>query len=419
MLLKQNMETEKKISQQSNPQAQVRCRAVIIGIGDGGCHAVEHIAHHWEDVPELVAMNTDISQTSKPENIRCVEIGRDVMKGMGTGGDPRVGRRAAESDMDKIRDLFTEKDMAFLVVGLGGGTGTGAAPLIIEEARKAGVLTLCFAMLPFEFEGKQRMEHANRGLSALQEVADGVICIPNQRLFKLIEKRANITMGFQNADEVLSKGIWAVWHELCRECGFKGINLDFSDLRTLVKNSTGRCVFGYSEGTGADKVELVIKGIRDHPLLNQGQVMANTYSFLVSVVGGPDLSLQTVDQIITGILKIARKDALIKTGVGCEPDWKDKVSVMILVSEKDQVPEAGHQARAEKEDILDETEEHVDKQTGRPKPARKKKLRQATLFQTWGRFKEIDSTIVEGNNLDIPTYIRRGILIRKAKDDAL
>ncbi len=417
--MKQNMKKREEISRNNSPQAQVRCRAVIIGLGDGGCHAVAHIARHWKDVPELIAINTDISQTPNPKNIRCVEIGRDVMKGMGTGGDPRVGRRAAESDMDTIRELFTEKDMAFLIVGLGGGTGTGAAPLIIEEARKAGALTLCFAMLPFEFEGKQRMEHANRGLSALQEVADAVICIPNQRLFKLIEKRANITKVFRKTDEVLNKGVRAIWHELCREGGFQGINLDFSDLRTLVKNGTGRCVFGYSEGTGADKVELVIKGIRNHPLLNQGQVMANAYSFLVSIVGGPDMSLQTVDQIMTGILEIARKDALIKTGVGCDPDWKDKVSVMILVSEKEKVPEAGHPPRTEKEDILDETEEHINKQTDRSKPARKKKLMQANLFQTWGRFKEVDPTIVDGSNLDIPTYIRRGILIQKTKDDAL
>ena len=398
-------------------QRESRCRVVIIGLGHGGCNTIAHTARQWKDCPELVALDTDISAVPKSPRIRSVQIGKDVMKGMGTGGDPRVGRRAAESDIDVIRELFIDADLVFLVVGLGGGTGTGAAPLVLEKARSADALTLCFAMLPFEFEGKQRMKYAEMGLAALQEAADGVICLPNQRLFKTGEKRANISKAFQKADDMLSRGVHAVWRAISMAGGVSGINLDFADLRALIKNSSGRCVFGCAEGTGPDKVNMVLKSIRNNPLLDHGQVMMNAYSFLVSIAGGPDLSLHDVDQIMAGILSMGNEDALIKTGVCSEPDWKDKVFLTVLVSEKKSAQEPESLAPAAFAD-MGESEDRVTGKKGGPEPAQAKKMTQASLFEGHSRFMGVDPTIVEGSNLDIPTYIRRGILIQKARNNS-
>ena len=398
------------------------CRVLIAGVGTGGCHAVAEMARQWKDGPGMVAINTDTRDFVDVEGVNCVRMGAQIMKGMSTGGDPRVGRRAAEADGETIRELFHDLDLVLLVVGLGGGTGTGAAPVVVEEARKAGVLTLCFAMMPFEFEGQRRMEQAQRGFLALKDAADGVICLPNQRLFEIIENRTNIAEAFRKADDVLYRGIQAVWRIICR----KGIiNLDFADIRALLQEGNGQCVFGYAEGQGPDKIEMALQTIRADPLLQHGQIMAQAQSYIVSIIGGTDMTLQDVDGLMQGIAAVGRSDALAMAGVSCDPALQNKVFVTILAAEKTAEKTAEKPAESASqpcqppaiiETVTPPPAARIEKDQGSPKM----KLTQGTLFDPaeQGRFKDIDPTIIEGSNLDIPTFIRRGIMIQKVRNSS-
>lgn len=386
-------------------------RTLVVGLGNGGCRVVTAMARQWKEGPRVAAVNTDGRSLAEAGDLAGLHIGARVIKGLGTGGEPRMGQRAAESDIEAIRGLFRDVDVVFLVVCLGGGTGTGAAPLLVEEARKSGALTLCFASLPFEFEGKRRMEHARRGLMALQALADAVICLPNQRLLELVEDKTNIVAAFQQTDDMLARGLKAVWCVISR----RGvINLDFEDVSALVHKGNGRCVFACAEGTGADKVKQVLEAVRRHALLQHGAVLAGAEAFLVTVMGGSDLALREVDQLMAGIAKISRSEALMMTGVCCECDWQDRLFVVFLVAEKKGAEDRTFIGSQPDEDPGGGLIPEASSAKPASEPVSRGKAKQPDLFEVvHGRFENVEATVVEGNNLDIPTYKRRGIMIQK------
>ena len=387
-------------------------RTLVVGLGNGGCKTVAAMARQWKEGPRVVAVNTDGRSLAEAGDLASLHIGARVIKGLGTGGEPRMGQRAAESDIEAIRELFRDVDVVFLVVCLGGGTGTGAAPLLVEEARKSGALTLVFGSLPFEFEGKRRMEHARRGLMALQAGADAVICLPNQRLLELVEDKTNIVAAFQQTDDMLARGLQAVWRVISR----RGvINLDFEDVSALVHKGNGRCVFACAEGTGPDKVNQVLKAVRHHALLNQGVVLAEAEAFLVSVMGGSDLSLKEVDQLMTGIAKIGRAEALIMTGVCCETKWQDRLFVVFLIVERKGADGLVFSAPPRDDEPGGGLISPVPAEEPTAEPGTRGKIVQVGLFDkvSQSRFKDVEATVVEGKNLDIPTFKRRGIMIQK------
>lgn len=381
---------------------------LIVGVGNGGCNAVQSIARQWPDGPKIVGVNTDQRALAELETIESIPIGESVLKGLGTGGDPRIARQAAESDIEKLRSLFNGIEFVIFAVGLGGGTGSGVAPLLIDEAKKAGALTLCFVMLPFEFEGSRRKERAERGLQVIRDLADGVICLPSQRLVTLIEDKANIREAFRRAETMLATGIQELWRVL--NCSSM-INFDFADLRDFLQNSTGNCVFCCSEGSGERRIKMVIDGIKRHVLFNNCQTLTDADSFLVCIIGGADLSISDVNEVVQGILALGNKETLVMTGVGCEPEWREKIRVTILAAEKrlENVKLAPADIEPARQDTKAHSKERLE--SGHPD------LIQAGLFDTveQGRFKGISPTIVDGSNLDIPTFIRRRIPIQKAK----
>ncbi len=377
------------------------CRILIVGVGNGAGRALSAMARQWQEGPDMVAINTDSHDFAKIDGLRFVQIGAQVMNGMGTGGDPQVGRRAAAEDVDAVRKLFHGVNLVLLVVGLGGGTGTGAAPLVAEEARKAGALVLCFGMLPFEFEGQRRMSRAQQGLLALNGVANGVICLPNQRLLDLVEDRANIAEAFQKADAMLGRGVQAIWRVLCR----KGvINLDFADVQALLQQGNGQCVFGCAEGEGPDRINLILQALREDPMLKRGQVLAQAHAYIISISGAADLTLKDVDSLVRGIGAAGGAESLAMVGVDCDAALKDRIFVTILASEP-----AGE---------APVNRDPVPAEPVKPAVVAKPDLIQGTLFDGagQGRFKDVDPTIIEGSNLDIPTFIRRRIMIQKTRD---
>jgi cell division protein FtsZ len=388
----------------SNSLSDEGLSLIIVGVGNGGGNTLQTMARLWQNGPRLVAVNTDQRAVSALEGVSGIYVGEKVLRGSGTGGDPRVARQAAESESEKLSALFNGIDLAIFAVGLGGGAGSGIAPFLIEEARKKGALTLAFAMLPFEFEGLRRKEQAERGLQALRDVADGVICLPNQRLMTLVKDKANFEEAFREAQTVLARGVREFWRILSRS---SIINFNFADLRAFLQNSHGNCIFCCSEGEGENRIETVLEGIRKSVLLNNCQSLAEADSFVVCVVGGDDLAINDVETVVKGILVLGRKDALAMTGVGSEPGWRQKIHVTILATEKGSTTAAGRDAARQparepgKEQA--EAEKHAMIQTG--------------LFDDLkdGRFKGVMPTIVDGNNLDIPTFIRRRIQVQKAR----
>lgn len=384
---------------------------LILGIGNGGGNAVQTIARQWPNGPRMVAVNTDQRALAQLENVERIHIGEKILKNLGTGGDPRIARQAAESDIEQLRPLFHNIELVIFAVGLGGGTGSGVAPLLINEAKKAGALTLCFAMLPFEFEGSRRKEQAERALQAIRDAADGVICLPSQRLTALVKDKTNILHeAFRMAETMLATGIREIWRVLNRS---SMINFDFADLRAFLHNSAGNCMFCCSEGNGERRIEMILDSISRHILLNSCQTLADANAFVICIIGGADLSIGDIEQVIKGILVHGRKEAHVMTGVGCEPDWHEKIHVTILAAETKQ---AGDQGAVREGD-------HARRQVMQKNSAGESAesvaagMVQTGLFDAveQGRFKGINPTIVNGNNLDIPTFIRRRISVQKAK----
>ena len=383
---------------------------LIVGIGNGGGNTVQTVARQWPNGPRMVAVNTDQRALAQLKNVDRVHIGEKILRGLGTGGDPRIARQAAESDIEKLRSLFNGIEIVIFAIGLGGGTGSGVAPLLIDEAKKAGALTLCFVMLPFEFEGSRRKEQAERGLQAIKDSADGVICLPSQRLTALVKDKSNIHDAFRRAETMLAIGIQELWRAINRS---SMINFNFADLRTFLNNSTGNCIFCCSEGTGEQRIEMILNGIKENILLNNCQSLSDTDSFVICIIGGEDLSIGDIDKVVKGVLSHGPKEAHAMTGVGCEPEWREKIHVTILASETEQ---------AVTNTSLTGTKHPLQNGIQKKKQDRASESIPGDMVQTGlfdvveqGRFKGVNPTIIDGSNLDIPTFIRRRIQVQKAK----
>jgi len=382
---------------------ELRCRVLVAGIGGGGGNVLGHALAGWDDPPTVAAINTDARALDATAIGLKVAIGRTVAKGMGTGGDAELGRLAANEDLDALRALVSGHDLLLLVAGLGGGTATGAAPVLARIAREEGLLVLAYVTLPFAFEGARRQEQAQEGLADLKQSADAVVCLPNQRLHALLPPDTSLPDAFAFVDRMMSAGIRGLWTLLARD---NMLNLDFSDLQSLVENSSNECCFGYGEGQGAGKAEQALRGLLEGPMLEKGRVIANSGAMILSVAGGPDLSLAELETIHRRFQEAARPGARISMGAAVLDDWTGRLALTVLAAEHWIPPpkpgtlviEAG-------------TEPPPDETAGR----RRKNVQQSELqlggANDRGRFRDVAPTIVEGADLDIPVYIRRGIRI--------
>jgi cell division protein FtsZ len=378
----------------------------IVGIGGGGCKIVDWIARSCPGGPSVVAISTDIEILSKSSATAKLQIGTVRTAGLGTGGDANLGKLAAEEDVEMIGSLFQGIDLIIFVVALGGGTGTGAAPVVLKAAREAGALTLCFAVLPFNFEGQQKKECAEQGVSALRDIADALIVVPNERLFEFIGI-ANVADSFEKADEVISDGVSSVW-KLIMQPGF--IGLDFAHLQTIVRNGGGVCTLGYGVGTGRDRIEVALKSIMEGPLLEKGEVISRARSLLVSIAGGSDLTLKEIDDIMKAISARKQKDAKLFMGTVVDKQVQDKIAITIIASEIWSAEPAVAQVEAKASENIEGGEK-----SRRGRPARAKDLQAKLKLEPTGkgRFKDVEPTVLDGEDFDIPTFVRRGISIER------
>ncbi|PYJ58454.1 MAG: cell division protein FtsZ [Verrucomicrobia bacterium] len=424
----------------------------VFGVGGAGCNAVEQIAQREFVGVEFVAVNTDVQALLDLSVGRVVPLGATLTRGLGAGGDPEVGRAAAEEDAEQLCQLCADAKVVVIVTGLGGGTGTGASPVLARAAKEAGALVLAIATLPFECEGARRRSQAQAGLEELKETADAVLCLPNQRVIKLIDEKTSLVETFKITNDLLAQGLRGIWRLLART-GI--INVDFADLCAVVRGQHAESSFACAEAQGEHRAREVVEMLLASPWLEGGTLLREAESVLVSIVAGSDLTMAEVNRVMSRI-NHACEYAHIIMGAAIEAELGDRLSVTVIAARQ---PEAGAADAVTAAAVLREGDETRSKRTAgetveasafdsqfieknppiRPpsrfvppppelgpekkqqlraqqkrKPYRKpgSKMRQGTLpleIVSRGRFEKSEPTIYHGEDLDVPTYIRRGV----------
>ena len=301
-------------------------RIRVIGVGGGGNNAVNRmIAANIRGV-EFVTVNTDRQALMKTEAPVQLVIGEKITKGFGAGANPDVGARAAEESMDDIKQMLTGADMAFITAGMGGGTGTGAAPLIAKMAHEMNILTIGIVTKPFGFEGRRRMEQAERGIKELRQYVDSLVVIPNEKLKQVSDTRITLGNAFEIADDVLRRGVQSI-SELINVPGF--INLDFADVTSVMKNA-GYAHMGVGGATGQDKAELAARAAISSPLLETS--IHGAKGILISITASHDVGLEEVDLASSMISREAHPDANVIWGLAFDDALDDEMRVTIIAT---------------------------------------------------------------------------------------
>jgi cell division protein FtsZ len=302
-------------------------RIKVIGVGGGGSNAVNRMVQVGLDGVEFIVANTDLQALKYNAAPIKLQIGSKLTKGLGAGADPNVGRQAALEDTEKIIQSLDGADMIFVTTGLGGGTGTGAAPVICSLASELGALTVAVVTKPFKFEGKKRLLQAERGLEALRECVDTIITIPNERLLTIIERTTTMNDAFVTADDVLRQAIQGI-SDLILVPGM--INLDFADVKTIM-SGMGFAMMGTGVGEGTDRAMDAARRAISSPLLEGASVMG-ARGVIINVTGGPDLSLVEVSEASAIVQEAADEDANIIFGAVVDPTLKGKVKITVIAT---------------------------------------------------------------------------------------
>ena len=318
---------EEKLRLTLDPEAQRGARIKVVGVGGGGSNAVNRMVEVGLGGVEFIVANTDVQALDHNRAGMKVQIGHKLTKGLGAGADPNIGRQAALEDTDAIIQALSGADMIFVTTGLGGGTGTGAAPVIASLASELGALTIAVVTKPFRFEGKKRAIQAEAGLEALRECVDTVITIPNERLLSIIDRKTSLTDAFTMADDVLRQAIQGI-SDLILVPGL--INLDFADVKTIMSGmGVAMMGTGVAEGDGR-AMEAAQKAISS-PLLEDGSVNG-ARGVIINVTGGPDLSLMEVNEASCVIQEAAHEEANIIFGAVVDPQLVGKVKITVIAT---------------------------------------------------------------------------------------
>src|SRR6478672_8774241 len=466
----------------------------VIAVGSAGSNALDRVVLDGMDKSDLIAANTDVQSLASSVAAVKVQLGRSLTRGLGTGGDPELGFDAAQESADEIRQALAEARLIFICTGLGGGTGSGAAPVIAQIAREMGALVIGFATLPFTFEGKRRTAQARDGLARLHETTDAVVCFENDRMADMVAPKAGIHQAFAVADMTISQSLRSIVNLIQRP----GImRIGFDDLLAALRGGGGRCLFGFGESDSDNRAHQALAQALKNPLMDRGRSLADASSVLVQITGGPGMTLSEVEILMRDLNKHIGEETQLLFGTAVDGRMGDRLSVTLLsslpVTEKEITPRkpkrpvtatapppepvietatiesfaesepTNIQAAIEPEPaqpvfqepeilqpepVIEENlparelpeatplvEAHMeDPQPPTPRiiPPKKKPLiapkvepenpnrekaaaRQEVLqFQpvTRGRFEKSEPTIVEGQDLDVPTFLRKNIRVK-------
>lgn len=313
----------------------------ILGVGGGGNNAVNRMIEAGVQGVEFIAVNTDAQALSMSSALRKINIGGRSTKGLGAGGDPAVGERAAEISADELQEAVAGADMVFITCGLGGGTGTGASPVIAEIAREARALTVGVVTLPFSFEGSRRMRVAQEGLRRLKEKVDALIAIPNDRLLQLASRDMPVVEAFRLADDILRQGVQGI-SDLVTRTGL--INLDFADVRSVMAGA-GTALMAIGEGRGEQRAIAAAKAAISSPLLDAS--IHGASNVLLNVTGGCDMTLAEVHEAAMVIKEMVDADGTIIFGAVVHPRPQDEIQITIIATGLKDRPQSWGAARPE------------------------------------------------------------------------
>ena len=358
-------------------------RIKVVGVGGGGCNAVNRMIDEGVQGIEFVAVNTDAQALILSKAGTRVRVGDKLTRGLGAGGDPENGRKAAEESAEDLYQVLKGSDMVFITAGIGGGTGTGAAPIVSQIARECGALTIGVVTRPFTFEGARRMKSADAGIAKLKEQVDTLIVIPNDRLLQIVDKRSSLNDAFSIADDVLRQGIQGI-SELITIPGL--INLDFADVRTIMSEG-GAALMAVGSGSGEDRArEAAEKAIASNLL---DITIDGARGILFNVTGGPDLSLFEVNQAAAIIKETAHPDVNLIFGAVVDPALGDELRITVIATgfDSNRLPRRSLRQRA-------------------------KALASNTAIEADGLFsqqKDLEPSVYSSEDLDIPTFLRKRV----------
>ncbi len=312
------------------PRAGQAARIKVVGVGGGGGNALTSMIDDGGIAGvEFIAINTDAQALLNNKATIKIQIGESLTKGLGSGGDPEIGRQAAEESREKIKEELSGADMIFITCGEGGGSGTGASPLVAEIAKELGILTVAVVTKPFDFEGTKRKITADEGVQKLKEKVDTLIIVPNQKILQVVDKKTSIIDAFKKIDSVLHQGVKGI-AELITTPGL--INVDFADVKSIMSNA-GTALMGIGVGSGEKRAMVAIKQAISSPLLDIS--IEGARGVLFNVIGGPDLTMTEIDEVATIIQKTVDPDADIIFGAVIDDKMMDSIKITIIATKFD------------------------------------------------------------------------------------
>ena len=332
----------------------------VIGVGGGGNNAVNRMISTNIRGVEFISINTDRQALRRSDAATQLVIGEKITKGFGAGANPSIGARAAEESMEEIKQILAGTDMVFITAGMGGGTGTGAAPIVARAAKEMGILTVGIVTKPFSFEGARRMNQATNGIAELEQYVDSLVVIPNERLKQVSDTRLTMANAFAIADDVLRRGVQSV-SELITVPSF--INLDFADVTSVMKDA-GNAHMGVGSATGKDKAELAARAAISSPLLET--TMSGATGILISITSSPDIGLEDIDLACTMISNEASPDANVIFGVAFDEELDDEMRITIIATGFNKKADAKEEVKKTEEKKV---EKKVEKKTETVNPA--------------------------------------------------
>ena len=299
----------------------------VIGVGGGGGNAVEHMVCQTIEGVEFITANTDSQALRNSSANVTLQLGTDVTKGLGAGANPNIGRQAAEEDRETIMQTLQGADMIFIAAGMGGGTGTGAAPVVAEVAKEMGILTVAVVTKPFPFEGKKRMSYADQGIEALAKSVDSLITIPNEKLLKVLGPGTSLLDAFKAANNVLLGAVQGI-AELITRPGL--INVDFADVRTVM-SEMGTAMMGSGIASGPDRAEEAAEAAISSPLLEDVD-LAGARGILVNITAGMDISIDEFETVGNAVKAFASENATVVVGAVIDPEMTEELRVTVVAT---------------------------------------------------------------------------------------
>ncbi|MEG0291500.1 MAG: cell division protein FtsZ [Anaerovoracaceae bacterium] len=301
-------------------------RIIVVGVGGGGCNAVNRMIDSKLKGVNFIAINTDKQALTACKAETKLQVGEKLTKGLGAGGNPEVGQKSAEENIEDITRFLSGAEMVFVTAGMGGGTGTGAAPIVAKVAKDMGILTVGVVTKPFTFEGRKRSEHAELGIKFLKKFVDSIVVVPNDKLLDMAEPNTSLIQAFNLADEVLKQGVQGIT-DLIGNDGL--INLDFADVETVMRDR-GIAHMGIGVGIGDNKVKDAITSAIESPLLET--TVAGAKAILLNVTGGYDMGMLDVNEAANQIQSVADKDAIIIFGAAVKEEMQDEMHVTVIAT---------------------------------------------------------------------------------------